>query len=107
MSETLGLVLSLASGILLGVFFFGGLWWTVRHGLSSRNPGLWFIGSMLLRISAVTAGFYFLLGLPGENWQILLAGLLGFVITRLVATRLAGTGKPDLNHLKRKASHAP
>ncbi|SCX60808.1 ATP synthase subunit I [Nitrosospira sp. Nsp1] len=107
MSETLGLVLSLASGILLGAFFFGGLWWTVRYGLSSPNPGLWFIGSMLLRISAVMTGFYFLLGLPGESWQILLAGLLGFVITRLVATRLAGMGKPDLDHLERKASHAP
>ncbi len=107
MSETLGLVLSLASGILLGAFFFGGLWWTVRHGVSSRNPGLWFAGSTLLRIGAVMAGFYFLLGLPGESWQILLAGLLGFVITRLVATRLAGTGKPDLNHLEQKASHAP
>ena len=107
MSETLGLVLSLTSGILLGAFFFGGLWWTVRRSLSSPNSGLWFVGSTLLRVSAVMAGFYFLLGLPGESWQILLAGLLGFVITRLVATRLAGTGKPDLNHLKRKASHAP
>jgi len=107
MSETLGLVLSLASGILLGAFFFGGLWWTVRHGLSSRNPGLWFVGSTLLRVSAVMAGFYFLLGLPGESWQILLAGLLGFIIMRLVATRLAGVDKSDLNHLERKTSHAP
>jgi hypothetical protein len=52
-------------------------------------------------------GFYFLLGLPGESWQILLAGLLGFIITRLVATRLAGPDKSDLDHLERKASHAP
>jgi F1F0 ATPase subunit 2 len=107
MGETLGLVLSLAAGILLGAFFFGGLWWTVRHGVSSRYPGLWFIGSTLLRISAVMTGFYFLLGLPGESWQILLASLLGFIITRLVATRLAGSDKPDLDHLERKASHAP
>lgn len=107
MSATLGLVLSLAAGILLGAFFFGGLWWTVRHGMSSRNPGFWFIGSTLLRISAVMTGFYFLLGLPGESWKILLASLLGFIITRLVATRLAGSVKSDLDHLERKASHAP
>ena len=107
MGETWNLALSLAAGILLGTFFFGGLWWTVHRGVSSRNPGLWFIGSTLLRTSAVMTGFYFLLGLPAENWQILLAGLLGFIITRLVATRLAGTDKSDLDHLERKASHAP
>jgi F1F0 ATPase subunit 2 len=105
MGETLGLVLSLAAGILLGAFFFGGLWWTVRHGVSSRNPGLWFIGSTLLRIGMVMTGFYFLLGLPGESWQILLASLLGFIITRLVAARLAGSDKSDLDYLERKASH--
>lgn len=107
MDETLGLVLSLSVGILLGTFFFSGLWWTVRRGISSRRPGLWFIGSALLRMSVVMSGFYFLLGLPGKNWQILLAALLGFVTTRLVATRLVGAEKSDLNHLKQKASHAP
>lgn len=107
MDETLGLVLSLSAGILLGTFFFGGLWWTVRRGILSRRPGLWFIGSTLLRISVVMTGFYFLLDLPGESWQILLAALLGFITTRLVATRLVGAEKSDLNHLERKASHAP
>jgi F1F0 ATPase subunit 2 len=24
--------------VLLGVIFFGGLWWTVRKGLSSKRP---------------------------------------------------------------------
>jgi heme A synthase len=36
---------------LLGVIFFGGLWWTVRKGLSSKRPALCFFGSLLLRTS--------------------------------------------------------
>ena len=72
-------------GPLLGVFFFGGLWWTVRKGIASKQVALWFLGSMLLRTSVVLLGFYFVLG---DNWQRLLAGLLGFVIARIIVTRL-------------------
>jgi F1F0 ATPase subunit 2 len=49
MNEILNLILALVAGFLLGAFFFGGLWWTVQKGLSSRRPELWFLGSLLLR----------------------------------------------------------
>jgi F1F0 ATPase subunit 2 len=90
MSEisTQALILALAAGLLLGVIFFGGLWWTVRNGVAARRPALWFIGSVALRISIVMWGFYLLQDLSGSSWKILLAGLLGFFIARLVATRL-------------------
>ena len=81
------LALAMGTGILMGAFFFGGLWWTVRRGMASRRPGIWFMGSMLLRTGIVTTGFYFLLGLPAEGWQILLASLAGFLMARGVATR--------------------
>ena len=35
--------------LLLGAFFFGGLWWTVQKGVTSETPALWFLGSLLLR----------------------------------------------------------
>ena len=85
MNEFLSLVFSLLAGALLGVFFFAGLWWTVRKIESSKNVALLFLGSMLLRTSVVILGFYFILG---DNWQRLLAGLLGFVIARIIVTRL-------------------
>ena len=47
MNETLSLVLALVAGVLLGAIFFGGLWWTVRKGVSSKQPALWFFGSLL------------------------------------------------------------
>ena len=86
----------LAAGVLLGTFFFGGLWWTVQKGLTSKNPALWFFGSTLLRMSLTLAGFYFI---SRGDWRKLLICLLGFVIARVVVTRLTRTTK--------KGIHAP
>jgi F1F0 ATPase subunit 2 len=58
MYEALILVLAWAAGGILGVIFFGGLWWTVCKAVSSEQPALWFLGSLLLRMSITLAGFY-------------------------------------------------
>ena len=81
---TLVLALALRAG-LLGAIFFGGLWWTVRKGVSSKQPALWFFGSLLLRMSIALAGFYFV---ARGHWERLLLCLLGFVMARLVVTWL-------------------
>ena len=73
------------AGGLLGAIFFGGLWWTVRRGVSSQQPALWFLGSLLARLSVALAGFYFV---SGGHWERLVACLLGFVTARLAVTRL-------------------
>lgn len=85
MNETLTLVLALVTGVLLGVMFFAGLWWTVRKGVSSERPALWFLGSLLLRTIITLTGFYFV---ARGDWQRLLMCLLGFVIARPIVTRL-------------------
>jgi F1F0 ATPase subunit 2 len=85
MNELLPLLLAFVFGLLLGLFFFVGLWWTVRKGLTSTRPALWFLGSLVLRCSVVVAGFYWL-GTTGQ-WQQLVAALLAFVQTRVAVTR--------------------
>jgi len=80
MNEPLSLAFALVAGILLGAIFFGGLWWTVRLGVSSNRVALWFFGSVLLRMSVVLAGFYYV---SGCQWERLLLCLLGFVIARV------------------------
>jgi len=90
MTETLTLVLAWVAGGALGAMFFGGLWWTVQKAFSSQRPAFWFFGSLLLRMSLTLAGFYFV---AGGHWQRLLACLLGFVIARLIVTRLTGAAK--------------
>jgi F1F0 ATPase subunit 2 len=103
MSEPLGLTSALVTGVLLGTLFFVGLWWTVRRGVSSERAAFWFFGSMLLRTGIVLAGFHLVLG---SDWKRLLAGLTGFIIARLVATRLARVAKPP-GPLAGRAGHAP
>jgi len=85
MNETLSLVPALVTGVLLGVIFFGGLWWTVQKVVSSQWSALWFIGSLLLRMSIALTGFYFI---ARGHWERLLLCLFGFVIARLIFTRL-------------------
>ncbi|MDX1749388.1 MAG: ATP synthase subunit I [Methylophaga sp.] len=85
MSPVFALPLALLAGALLGVFFFAGLWWTVRKLESTNHVALLFLGSMLLRSGVVILGLYFILG---DNWQRLAAGLLGFVIARIIIIRL-------------------
>lgn len=88
MTEPLLLTPALLAGVLLGIFFFGGLWWTVRKGVAAKHIALWFFGSLLLRSGVVMLGFYFVMG---DSWQRMLAGLLGVVLARVMVTRLTRT----------------
>ena len=103
MNDALSLASALMTGVLLGAFFFGGLWWTVRKAVSSKQPALWFLGSMLLRTGIVLSGFYFV---SGADWKRLLASLLGFIIARLVVIRLTRVVQQP-GQLAQKAGHAP
>ncbi|MEO6239549.1 MAG: ATP synthase subunit I [Vicinamibacterales bacterium] len=104
MHDTLALMLAWAAGVVLGATFFGGLWWTVRKGVSSTQPALWFLGSLLLRTSIALAGFY--VASRGQ-WERLLTCLLGFVMARFVVTWLIRpTGEHDTRPAQ-EASHAP
>ncbi len=103
MNETLTLVLALGAGCGLGAMFFGGLWWTVRKGISSKRTALWFTVSLLLRTSIALGGFYIV---SGGDWRRLLACLSGFVIARFIVTRVTGPPVGLCNSPARKASHA-
>lgn len=76
---------ALAAGIILGILFFGGLWWTVNRGLTAAFPAVWFGLSTLLRIAVVVCGLYYFArsGLPSLS-----ACLGGFLVARSVVKRL-------------------
>jgi len=80
-----GSIFALFTGVFLGGFYFMGLRWTVGQLGASQNAALLFLGSLLFRTGVVIVGFYFILG---DNWQGLVAGLLGFVLVRVLAIRL-------------------
>ena len=104
MNNFLFLALALVAGLLLGTIFFGGLWWTVRKGVFSKSPALWFLGSMLLRMSLVLAGFYFV---GHGDWKRLVTCLLGFTIARYMVMRLTRTPIEHPHSPAKEVSHAP
>jgi F1F0 ATPase subunit 2 len=93
MNELSAVLPALAAGVALGAFYFGGLWWTVVRGVAARHVALWFFASLLLRTGVTLLGFY----LVGHgSWERLLVCLAGFVMARLIVTRL--TAEPGASH---------
>jgi F1F0 ATPase subunit 2 len=103
MNEVLSLAGAMAAGVLLGAIFFGGLWLTVRKGVSSKQPALWFFGSLVVRMSAVLSGFYFV---SDGHWERLLACLLGFIMARLVVMRLTQASGENQTPAAQEADYA-
>lgn len=90
MELLINLSIPFAGGLLLGLIFFGGLWLTVTRATHLRYAGVWFTGSLLLRIAAVAAGFYWLGGDQAERFG---ACLLGFILIKMLSTRMIGAAR--------------
>ena len=92
---------ALMYGLPLGVFYFGGLWWTICRGIASNSPGAWFLGSLLLRTIVVMAAFYWASQGDGRR---LLCCLLGFLMARTAVQRLRSRPKGTMGPLPGKAA---
>jgi F1F0 ATPase subunit 2 len=101
MSPFIALVLAWAAGMGLGLFYFGGLWLTLRQLPTCRWPAPLLLGSYVGRTGVVLVGFYLVMGGRGER---VLACLVGFIMARfLLVSRLrpkqladASAGEEDL-----------
>jgi F1F0 ATPase subunit 2 len=60
MNEQIFMIVALITGGVLGMLFFGGLWFTVRKAMTSKTPALLFLGSFMLRVGIVLAVFIWL-----------------------------------------------
>jgi len=89
-SQAPALLLAFVAGLGLGLFYFGGLWLTVRRLPAARQPALLALGSMLARTVVVVAVLWLLLGLGVER---LLAGVAGFLVMRTALVRGLRPGK--------------
>jgi F1F0 ATPase subunit 2 len=78
------LVLALAAGMVIGLFYFGGLLWTLERLPQSKNPSLLMLSSFLFRTGAATVCFYIIMG---NRWERVVVSLLGFVVVRMVLVR--------------------
>jgi F1F0 ATPase subunit 2 len=104
MNETVTIWLACIAGGMLGTIFFGGLWWTVRKGLSAKQPALWFLVSRLVRMSVTVAGFYIV---SAGHSKRLLSCLLGFVLASVAVTRLTRRWNEPAADRAPASQHAP
>lgn len=93
MSEWLILFLVLVAGAGVGVFYYGGLWLTVRHLPGMPRPGLVLLGSFAGRTLLAILAF---LGITGGQWLRLVVCLAGFIVARFVVVRIGASAfRPD------------
>ncbi len=90
MSDVGQIGLSALFGVLLGMVFFGGLFWTVQRGLQSQRPALTFVVSYFVRIFFVAICFWWM---ASHQWGSLPTCLCALVATRSVFTRLTRRGQ--------------
>ena len=68
-------------GILLGLFYFGGLWWTLRRVMKSSRPGVLILLSFFVR-TAVTLAVLFLM--VRMHWALAVGSVVTMILTRVV-----------------------
>ncbi len=92
-------------GVLLGLMYFGGLWWTVSAVTRHRVPAWWLAVSFVVRVALLTAGLYFVLLI--SVWH-LAACLMGWLAARMALMRFVGKpgGVPDACDANDDAEHA-
>lgn len=79
------------AGFILGLLYFGGLWWTTRRVAGKDRPGMFLLVSFLIRVALLLGGIYFIT--RGEPLATLVA-VGGVVVARVAAVQWA-KARPD------------
>jgi F1F0 ATPase subunit 2 len=90
LSTMMILTAAFAAGLALGAFYFMALWQTVKRLSSAPHPVRLMLGSLVLRMAVLTAGFYLVMG---GHWERLALAMLGFVVMRKILTYRLGPQK--------------
>jgi F1F0 ATPase subunit 2 len=93
--DAAALGMSFAGGLIIGAFYFLGLWWTIRRLPTARVPALWTIASFLIRSGIVLTGFYVVMK---GRWENLLMCFAGFTLMRLLLVRKLGPAAEKVRH---------
>jgi F1F0 ATPase subunit 2 len=82
-------------GVFLGIFYFGGLWITVRMVPQITQPKKLLFISFILRLSGVLAGLWFVLRLHSLHF---LATLAAFFLVRFIILSRVSRTKKQVSH---------
>lgn len=90
----MNLIYPFIAGFILGVFYFGGLWFTVQRLPHLDNPALWAFVSFGFRLIVVLIGFYMIMG---RSWENGVAALVGFILVRVLSIKKLSIRKKNTN----------
>ena len=91
MSINIYSLLYLLVGLGLGLFYFGGLWLTIKNMNQARSPIVLTLGSFIIRTGAVFLVLIYV-ARQGE-WENILILLAGFIVSRIFLSRMIGKRK--------------
>ncbi len=88
MNDLLGrLIVPFFAGACIGLFFFGGLWWTVRRIAKAGRPSYLIVVSFALRAGLALFAIYLI---TGGQWEKILSALSGIIAARILMVRRMG-----------------
>jgi len=90
LNQVVHLILAFTAGLVLGLFYFGGLWLTVQRLPRARHPGVLAAVSLLVRTGLTLVGFYLIMA---GRWERLAFCLVGFFLVRIFLVRRLGPGQ--------------
>ncbi|MBZ5602301.1 MAG: ATP synthase subunit I [Acidobacteriia bacterium] len=79
----MNLFFAFLAGVSIGIFFYGGLWLTVRALVTTRHPILLTFSSFWGRTLIALSGFLYVMN---GAWQNALACLAGFALGRVIVS---------------------
>ena len=82
--NAVAILIRLLGGLAVGIFFYGGLWFTVSLLAAARYRALLLLGSFGIRTLVVVSGFLVLIE---KRWDYALWCLIGFTVGRLVVVK--------------------
>ena len=80
-------VFSVIWGVILGLFYFGGLWMTLKYITRLKKPKSFLFLSFVFRILLILVGFWAVLRLDPLAFMLTFPA---FLITRVILTRSLG-----------------
>jgi F1F0 ATPase subunit 2 len=88
-------VFALLWGAVIGCFYFGGLWFTLKIRVKIKKPTLWLIASYAVRVLVALIGFWTILR---EDLMAFFITFIAFFITRSLIIRVIDKYNPERIH---------
>lgn len=100
--DFLSICIALGMGTTLGLFYFGGLWWTLKGIHQRSRPFVFLALSYLLRTGFCLVGFWIVLR---QGIFALIISLIAFALVRFFLTRKIGLVNPNIEKGNRDNVH--